>query len=173
MHFTFHLQALLAIASKSYGQVYDTYGGTTALTGTANDTDASILGNYYNYWKLTNNKTTWDLTRSDRMPVTSPKVIPMLGQRKEAVIEPNRTALVIIDMQNFFLHPKLSPRASLGRAAVKPTLNMIKAFRETGMKVLWVSRSEWTLRSKSYGCTDPCSVGQLGHRQLRSSHHAT
>lgn len=132
-------QAILALATSSLAQIYDTFNSITALAGTANDTDPSILGNYYNYWKLTNNKTIWDLTRSDRLPVTSPKTIPMLGSRKQAIIEPNRTAMVIVDMQNFFLHPKLSPSAVNGRKAVQPTLNMIKAFREEGMKILWVN----------------------------------
>lgn len=132
-------QALLALATTSLGQIYDTFNSITALAGTANDSDPAILGNYYNYWKLTNNKTTYDLTRSDRLAVTAPKVIPMIGSRKQAVIEPNRTAMVIVDMQNFFLHPQLSPHAINGRKAVQPTLNMIKAFRETGMKILWVN----------------------------------
>ncbi|KAH9830246.1 isochorismatase hydrolase [Teratosphaeria destructans] len=129
---------LLALATAAAGQIYDTYNSITALAGTANGSDASILGNYYNYWKLTNNKTTWDLTRSDRLPVSCPKTIPMLGSRKEAIIEPNRTAFVIVDMQNYFLHPKISPKAANGRRAVQPILNMIDAFRSNGMKILWL-----------------------------------
>ena len=136
MRFMLPTQALLALATA---QLYDTSNSITALVGTANYTDPSIIGNYYNYWKLKNNNTVYDLTRSDRMPTTSPKTIPMLGFRKEAIIEPNRTALVIIDMQNFFLHPQLSPHAVNGRAAVQPTLNMINAFRANGMKILWVN----------------------------------
>ncbi|KAK1068936.1 hypothetical protein LTR74_005199 [Friedmanniomyces endolithicus] len=139
MRSTIAMQFLLALATTSLAQVYDTYGSITALAGTANDSDPTILGNYYNYWKLLNNKTTWDLTRSDRLPVTSPKTIPMLGYRSEAMIEPNRTAFMIVDMQNFFLHPKLSPYAVNGRKAVQPTLNMIDAFRGMGSKILWVN----------------------------------
>jgi nicotinamidase-related amidase len=63
----------------------------------------------------------------------------MMGSRKAIKIEPNRTALVIIDMQNYFLHPDLSPAASDGRAAVAPTVKMIDGFRKHGMKVLWVN----------------------------------
>ncbi|KAK5133731.1 hypothetical protein LTR08_007485 [Meristemomyces frigidus] len=129
-------QALLAFATA---QLYDASNSLTALVGTANYTDPSLIGNYYNYWKLKNNNTLYDLTRADRLPVTSPKLIPMLGSRKEALIEPSRTALVIIDMQNFFLHPLLAPHATNGRKAVQPTLDMIRAFRAAGMKVLWVN----------------------------------
>ena len=141
MRLTFPLPLLLLcllVVTPALGQVYDVYNSITALAGTAFD-KTGILGNYYNYWKLTDNETTWDLTRSDRMPVTTPKKIPMLGFRKQALIEPNRTAMVIIDMQNFFLHPKLSPSATRGRMAVQPTLDMIKAFKAEGMKILWVS----------------------------------
>lgn len=161
---TLAMQVLLALATTSLAQVYDTYGSITALAGTANDSDPTILGNYYNYWKLLNNKTTWDLTRSDRLPVTSPKTIPMLGYRSEAIIEPNRTAFMIVDMQNFFLHPKLSPYAVNGRKAVQPTLNMIDAFRGMGSKILWVS---WDVQPMGVmTLTVPCCKGELGYRQL-------
>ncbi|KAK4992533.1 hypothetical protein LTR50_001075 [Elasticomyces elasticus] len=130
--------ANVALASPT-PQLYDSSNSITALTGTANASAGPVLGNYYNYWKLRSNKTVYDLTRSDRMPVTSPKVIPMMASRKTAIIEPSRSALVIIDMQNFFLHPQLNPAATGGRKAVQPTLNMIDGFRANGMKVLWTN----------------------------------
>ncbi|KAI7239955.1 Pre-mRNA-splicing factor [Hortaea werneckii] len=138
MQFMLATQTILALATASMGQVYNTYNSIIALSGMINASSSSTLGNYYNYWKLTDNDTTYDLTRSDRMPVSSPKAIPMIGSRERAIIEPNRTAMVIVDMQNFFLHPQLSPAADKGRAAVQPTLNMIDAFRANEMKVLWV-----------------------------------
>ncbi|KAI7559615.1 Pre-mRNA-splicing factor [Hortaea werneckii] len=136
--FMLTIQVILALGTASMGQVYNTYNSITALSGMINASSSSTLGNYYNYWKLTDNDTTFDLTRSDRMPVSCPKTIPMIGSRERAIIEPNRTAMVIVDMQNFFLHPQLSPAADKGRAAVQPTLNMIEAFRANEMKVLWV-----------------------------------
>ncbi|KIW62290.1 hypothetical protein PV04_10474 [Phialophora macrospora] len=108
-----------------------------ALVGDGFEQATMTLGSYYNYWTITNG--TFDLTRSDRSPTTSPKTLPMMGSRKAIKIEPNRTALVIIDMQNFFLHPDLSPAATDGRAAVAPTVKMIDGFRKHGMKVLWVN----------------------------------
>ncbi|KAI7715834.1 Pre-mRNA-splicing factor [Hortaea werneckii] len=138
MQFMLTTQTILALATASMGQVYNTYNSIPALSGMINASSSSTLGNYYNYWKLTDNDTTYDLTRSDRIPVSSPKTIPMIGSRGRAIIEPNRTAMVIVDMQNFFLHPQLSPAADKGRAAVQPTLNMIDAFRANEMKVLWV-----------------------------------
>ncbi|KAK4973945.1 hypothetical protein LTR28_011212 [Elasticomyces elasticus] len=130
--------ANVALASPT-PQLYDSSNSIAALTGTANASAGPVLGNYYNYWTLRSNKTVYDLTRSDRMPVTSPKVIPMMASRKTAIIEPSRSALVIIDMQNFFLHPQLDPAATGGRKAVQPTLEMIDGFRANGMKVLWTN----------------------------------
>jgi hypothetical protein len=49
----------------------------------------------------------WDLTRSDREPVTTTKTIPCNGQRAQILIEPSRSALVIIDMQSTSLNLKL------------------------------------------------------------------
>lgn len=59
--------------------------------------DVTILGNIYNYWVALPNKTV-DLTRSLYLPTTNPVTIPMNGSRKAAIIEPSRSALVIIDM---------------------------------------------------------------------------
>ncbi|KAJ9139215.1 Isochorismatase hydrolase [Pleurostoma richardsiae] len=109
-----------------------------ALGGIGFDEPTQTLGNAYNYWVKYPNGT-FDLTRSDIMSVTKPKVIPFSGQRTSAIIEPSRSVLCIVDMQNFFLHPELSPKATLGRAAVEPTVNMINAFRHHGMKVTWVN----------------------------------
>ncbi|OQV01616.1 hypothetical protein CLAIMM_06941 [Cladophialophora immunda] len=109
-----------------------------ALVGDGFEQATSTLGSYYNYWRKLPNGT-FDLTRSDRSPVTTPKVLPMMGDRSSIKIEPNRTGLVIIDMQNYFLHPELSPAAKNGRGAVQPTVNMINGFRKHNMKVLWVN----------------------------------
>lgn len=130
------MQAVLVSLSITAAQLLDTSNSVTAVVG-VDSKNASILGNYYNYWSIQANDTVFDLTRSDRMPVTSPKTIPMSGSRKYATIEPSRSALIIIDMQNFFLHPALSPKATAGRTAVQPTVNMINGFRQAGMKVLW------------------------------------
>lgn len=109
-----------------------------ALGGIGLDGPSTNLGNIYNYWAKFPNGT-YDLTRSQVMSVTEPKVIPFSGSRSSALIEPSRAVLAIVDMQNFFLDPTLAPAATKGRAAVQPTVNMINAFREAGMKVTWVN----------------------------------
>ncbi|KAL3425270.1 isochorismatase hydrolase [Phlyctema vagabunda] len=56
----------------------------------------------------------------------------------DLVVDPAATALVIVDMQNFFLdarcraHPK-------GLDAVGPTIEVIKKCREVGVQVIWLN----------------------------------
>ena len=137
------IKTILALGSMAAAQLYDTSNSITSLSGTLNTSDAQFVGNYYNYWSVSNTtgNLTYDLSRSDRLPTTSPKHLKnvFFGSRKSAIIEPSRTALVIIDMQNYFLHPSLSPKASGGRWAVQPTLDMITGFRDMGSKVLWTN----------------------------------
>lgn len=109
------------------------------LAGNGFDGPTKTLGNVYNYWKVLDNGTV-DLTRPDTLPVTRPRVVPMLGTHRAARIEPSRTVLCLVDMQNFFLHPELTPAAAAGRAAAAgPAVALVDAFRAAGMKVTWVN----------------------------------
>ncbi|KAH9486961.1 Ureidoacrylate amidohydrolase RutB [Psilocybe cubensis] len=49
-----------------------------------------------------------------------------------------RTALVVIDMQNFFLHPDLRIHTK-GLQCVDPLMNVIPHLRTLGSKILWVN----------------------------------
>ncbi|CZR56138.1 uncharacterized protein PAC_06026 [Phialocephala subalpina] len=135
MHVKYFVQGFLATAAPTSAQF--TEGTYTAVVGGLS-TNTSLLGNYYNYWVNTASGL-WDLTRSAREPVTTTYTIPCSGSRKSITIESSRSALVIIDMQNFFLHPGLSPKATAGRGVVNATVNMIQGFRKAGMKVLWTN----------------------------------
>jgi len=129
------LPAVLATASVATAQFQL---GTVVTVIGGIDPNTSLLGNYYNYWVKTATGL-WDLTRSAREPTTTPKTIPCTGSKKSILIEPSRSALVIIDMQNYFLHPGPSPAATAGRGVVPATVNMINGFRTAGMKVLWTN----------------------------------
>ena len=129
--------SILAFSVPCLSQ-YPLSSSQTAINGSGYSGHITTLGNVYNYWNVTEDGV-YDLTRSSVAPVTNPVEIPMSGRRKTALVEPSRSALVIIDMQNYFLHPALSPKATGGRAAVTPTANMIQGFRSKGMKVLWTN----------------------------------
>lgn len=85
---------LTTLLSPAAGQSY-------GLAGIGFNSSSTVLGNAYNYWRRLPNGT-YDLTRSDVMPVTTPKLIPFSGTRRpSAIIEPSRTVLAIVDMQNY------------------------------------------------------------------------
>jgi hypothetical protein len=115
---------LLLTATQTLAQIQSVFGSFSS--------SASVFGNFYNYW-YKGPGGTFDLAQSNVLPVTTPKTVPMLGSRQRAIIEPTRTALVVIDMQNFFLHPSLALNGTAGRVAVQPTIDMVYAFRKAGM----------------------------------------
>ncbi|KAF9568417.1 Isochorismatase hydrolase [Agrocybe pediades] len=63
--------------------------------------------------------------------------IPADGDRVVRV-DKSKTALVVIDMQNFFLHPDLRTHTT-GLACVEPLMNAIPPLRSIGSKILWVN----------------------------------
>jgi len=63
--------------------------------------------------------------------------IPVNGGRTIR-INNEATAMIIIDMQNFFLHPDIRTHTT-GLTCVDPTLKVVPAFRSFGAKILWVN----------------------------------
>ncbi|KAK0506199.1 Isochorismatase hydrolase [Armillaria luteobubalina] len=89
-----------------------------------------------------------DLTRTLSAPIaghdTPPDLLP--GQLDVAVdgertirIEGKSSAIVIIDMQNFFLHPGLGRDHPTGLKCVEPLMKLVPAARKKNIKVLWVN----------------------------------
>ncbi|KAF9015134.1 Isochorismatase hydrolase [Cyathus striatus] len=92
-----------------------------------------------------------DLSRAQHLPkdaesakgATPP---PLLSTQVEIDVNGGRsirvakdaTALVVIDMQNFFLHPDLRDH-SKGLKCVDPLLKVVPALRSAGVKILWVN----------------------------------
>ncbi|KAJ7205505.1 Isochorismatase hydrolase [Mycena pura] len=104
-------------------------GSNAQLVNPNNNT----FGNVFNFWMKT--KDGWDLTRGH---ATNGVTLPLPQPAGKVTIQPASSALVIIDMQNFFLDPDLGGDP-LGRALVPTTIKMIDAFRANGMKVLWTN----------------------------------
>lgn len=55
---------------------------------------------------------------------------------------PEKSAIVAVDMQNFFLSEKLG-RGPGGRAVIEPLIKAVRAGRSLGMEILWVN---WGVR---------------------------
>ncbi|KAF8900706.1 Isochorismatase-like protein [Gymnopilus junonius] len=94
--------------------------------------DPNVFGTVFSYW--TKLESGWDLTRGD----SAASITLPVPQNGPITIQPNKSALIIIDMQNFFLHESLGGDP-LGRAIVPTTVNTIHAFRNAGMPVLWTN----------------------------------
>ncbi|TFK57111.1 Isochorismatase hydrolase [Heliocybe sulcata] len=88
-----------------------------------------------------------DLTRTSRLasgsdvapPPLNPDLLefPVDGERTIR-IDPKTSAVVIIDMQNYFLHPEMRDHPT-GLACVDPLLKVVPALRAQGIKILWVN----------------------------------
>lgn len=53
-------------------------------------------------------------------------------------INPAKTVLVVIDMQNYFIHPDCRDHAG-GLAAVNPTLKVVQKCRDEGIQIAWLN----------------------------------
>ncbi len=84
-----------------------------------------------NQWHYKRSTKTYDLTRGSQ---PAHRVKTTYGPEDTHIsIAPELSALVVVDMQNFFLHPKCREHPT-GLAAVQPTLNMIDKCRALGIQ---------------------------------------
>jgi hypothetical protein len=98
--------------------------------------ESIIIGNASNFWRYSN-KNGFDLTRqNDQQSCSS---IRLETTTVPIMLDPTRSALVIIDMQNFFLHPAVRSH-NTGLAASKQLLeNAIPAARKAGIQIIWLN----------------------------------
>ncbi|KAF5313048.1 hypothetical protein D9619_003558 [Psilocybe cf. subviscida] len=106
-----------------------------------------------------------DLSRKDHLsPDASAKTAPPPLKSSQLDIEVDgervvrvdkaATAIVIIDMQNFFLHPDLRAHPS-GLGCVDPLMKVVPALRSAGSKILWVN---WGLTEHELKTLPPALV---------------
>ena len=87
-------------------------------------------------WQYTPASKTYDLTHGS----SAKKMSMSTTEGPEGTfltIEPATSALVIVDMQNFFLDPSCMEHTT-GLAAIEPTIRVIEKCREIGIQVLTV-----------------------------------
>jgi hypothetical protein len=83
-------------------------------------------------WSYNRITKTYDLTRGSSKKLS---IATTQGYADTVfAIDPDKSALVIVDMQNFFLDPKCMVHP-LGIKAVEPTIAAIKKCREAGIQV--------------------------------------
>lgn len=88
-------------------------------------------------WIYDKQTKTYDLTRSSSSPTL--KVTTTYGPPSTSLLlSPAKTALIVVDMQNFFLHPSCRAHPT-GLAAVEPLIATIARCREVGVQVIWLN----------------------------------
>ncbi|KAJ0154644.1 Peroxyureidoacrylate/ureidoacrylate amidohydrolase RutB [Colletotrichum tanaceti] len=87
-------------------------------------------------WHYERSSRTYDLTRG-RSPAWT--VGTSQGPVETSIsVSPRSTALVIVDMQNYFLHPRCRDHPA-GLAAAEKTKGVIEKCRELGIQVIWLN----------------------------------
>ncbi|KAI4668804.1 uncharacterized protein J4E78_002632 [Alternaria triticimaculans] len=116
-----------------------------------------VIGGAENFW-LYSEKEGYDITHP--AAPNSPKVYPRMTlctQDSHAIIDPTKTALVVVDMQNYFLSPAFGrPSDSLGLQVVERlTEQAIPACRKAGIPILWLG---WGLTDEDIETMPPAIV---------------
>ncbi|KAI1089430.1 Isochorismatase hydrolase [Rostrohypoxylon terebratum] len=116
------------------------------------------LGPKGDEWTYNRDTKTYDLTRG----VSSPgfNIRTTQGPDASVTVAPALSALIVVDMQNFFLHPRCSDHPT-GLAAVDHVLGVIKKCREVDVKIIWLN---WGLNDG-----DLCAMPAATERSFANS----
>lgn len=130
----------------------------------------AIIGNVNdgNFW-IYHSETGFDLTRPTSL--TTPQVvdsITLCTTTAKITIDPAKSALVIIDMQNFFLSPTLGRSTeSKGLDAQRRLLDYaIPAARKSGIQVAWLN---WGLSERDLETMPPATLRSFGFSTVSGS----
>ena len=120
----------------------------------------AVIGDAKNFW-LYSSKTGFDLTHPPK-PSSDP-ITPNVTVKTTTTpitIDPAKSALVIIDMQNFFLSPAFGRTKGAGHAALDQLVeHAIPAARKAGMRVIWLN---WGLIDKEIDEMPPAVTRAFG-----------
>ncbi|KAF1972417.1 isochorismatase family protein [Bimuria novae-zelandiae CBS 107.79] len=118
-----------------------------------NPSRKSLIGHAPNFW-LHHSTHGFDLTHppSPSTPITTPR-LTLQTTSVPITIDPAKSALVIIDMQNFFLSEALGRVRGAGHAACEKLVEYaIPAARKAGMRVVWLN---WGLTQEDLSTMPP------------------
>ncbi len=124
----------------------------------------AVIGTYPNHWLHASSPPTFDLTRPkppDYPLPSSRSSISLFTTTTPIIISPPKSALVIIDMQNFFLSTFLGrPADGAGNKAAQRLLDTaIPAARKAGIQIIWLN---WGLTDKDIEAMPPSTRRAFG-----------
>jgi phosphatidylethanolamine-binding protein len=82
-------------------------------------------------------------------------------------IDPSKACLVIVDMQNYFIHPTFHSHPA-GLAAVEPLLRTIESCREQGIQIAWLN---WVISERDMQTMPPAVQRSFSAQRARESRH--
>ena len=127
--------------------------------------ESVIIGNTFNFWRYSH-ENGFDLTRQNDDQRCSP--LSIQTTTTPILIDPKRSALVIVDMQNFFLHPAVRDH-STGLAASNKLLEYaIPAARKAGIQIIWLN---WGLTEEDIDQAPPGLKRIFGRGLLNEPWH--
>ncbi|KAK8851499.1 Peroxyureidoacrylate/ureidoacrylate amidohydrolase RutB [Apiospora arundinis] len=126
------------------------------------------FGSGGNRWYYTRDTKTYDLTRGNGQdPEHGFTLATTQGPTGTSItIDPAQSALVVVDMQNYFLDARCRDYPA-GLATVEPLLKVIGKCREVGVQVIWLN---WGLREIDLPVI-PASVQRSFSRSLIDPSH--
>jgi nicotinamidase-related amidase len=123
------------------------------------------IGSPTNFW-LYSTKTGFNLTHS--LKPTTPH-LTLQTTTSPVIISPSKTALIIIDMQNFFLSEAFGRSKGAGHAALeKLTKYAIPAARKAGVRVVWLN---WGLSEQDVRDMPPAVKRAFGFEAVPLEDH--
>ncbi|CAG8975284.1 hypothetical protein HYALB_00008068 [Hymenoscyphus albidus] len=95
------------------------------------------FGPAHRQWKYQPESKTYDVSGSETGEKL--KIETSAGvQGTSVVLDPGKTAFVIVDMQNYFLDGRCMDHPN-GIAAIEPTIKVLDGCRKTGVQVVWLN----------------------------------
>ena len=131
---------------------------------TAPSNKRALIGSPPNHWLWSSSPLYFDLTRPPppEYPFPSPsRTIHLSTTTTPVMLDPSMTALLIIDMQNFFLSTCLGrPADGAGNRAARCLLDdAIPAARKAGLRVVWLN---WGLTDEDLSQIPPSTRRAFG-----------
>ncbi|KAF2477419.1 isochorismatase family protein [Lindgomyces ingoldianus] len=120
----------------------------------------SLIGSPSNFW-LHSTRTGFDLTHPSSPSIPTPgSKITIQTTTAPITISPSKSALIIIDMQNFFLSASFGRSRGAGHAACDQLVTQaIPAARKAGIRVIWLN---WGLTDEEVSDIPPAVKRAFG-----------
>lgn len=125
----------------------------------------SVIGNADNFWLHSSRQNRFDLTHPSTPSATpiTPR-LDLATTTTPITVDPAKTALVIIDMQNFFLSEAFGRKKGAGHAACDQLEHhAIPAARKAGIQVIWLN---WGLSDEDVDTMPPAVKRAFGFEAI-------